>query len=85
MAKAPQILSAAPLRCHLFYTLFVFFNSCGKLVGAGSAVAADDAFQKVVNLIDIHSFNEAGNALKISVAAACKSDRMKSVLFVDFK
>lgn len=41
----------------------VFGDRLGELIGAGSAVAAADAFEKRFDFVDILSLDETGNSL----------------------
>ena len=56
--------------CRLWFVIAVCGDRVCELVGAGSVVAALDAFEGVFDLVYAFAFDEAGNALQVSAAAA---------------
>ena len=65
--------------------LLVFGYGVRKLVGAGGAVAADNAFQDSFNLVYISAFAKFCHALRVAAAAAMELNAAQFVLFVHFK
>ncbi len=64
--------------------LFVFFERFGQLVGAGGAVAANDAVEFGDHVVYVHADGKAGDALRIAGTAVDKLERRQFVVF-DFE
>ena len=66
-----------------FLFRLVFGYRFGELIGAGSAVAASDASQKVLDVVDIFALDESGDSLQVSAAATDKAHIVQLVVRVD--
>lgn len=64
------------------FAFFVIDQRLGELIGAGCALAADNAAQLFDQYVDILSYRKFGNALQIAAASVDKFDARENVVIV---
>ncbi len=76
--KASRVGEAKMEICiFLLVIFFVFDKRFGKLIGAGSAVAALHALKSSDYVVDLHADGETGNALRVAAAAVYELQRLE--------